>query len=62
MLDNIFLQIQADYADEWMETSFRQLQAESTRGTLHVLVSKKGRITLKDCQKYEKQTAKNPGM
>ncbi len=43
---------------EWMETSFRQLQAESTRGTLHVLVSKKGRITLKE--KKEPSCVKAP--
>lgn len=43
---------------EWMETSFRRLQAESTRGTLHVLVSKKGRITLKE--KKEPSCVKAP--
>ncbi len=42
---------------KWMETSFRQLQAEGGRGTLSVLVSKKGRVTLK-----EKKSGADPGV
>ena len=43
---------------EWMETSFCRLQAESGRGTLNVLVSKKGRVTLKE--KKEPSCVKAP--
>lgn len=44
----------------WMESSFRQLQAEGSRGTLSVLVSKKGRVTIKE--KKNQRSVKTPDL
>ena len=37
-----------DRISEWMRDSFRQLHLDSTAGTASVLVSKKGKVTIKE--------------